>query len=192
MFEDNDKNDFYENSDSEPVREEPKRPVYTSDDPRYWDEPEDEFEHLRPAGGVENKFWIWLGVAAVAIGILWGLYLHFFNPYIEQAAQYGYIEKIDKEGEVFKTFEGVLLPYKSLMDTTRAYEGDFHFSTTDDKVAARLFEAEYAHEPVRVSYKVYHTPLPWRGKANVVVTAVDSVNARDLLPPDRRPEIHAE
>lgn len=182
------KEDYFENSDIPEKKEEPKKPVYTPDDPRYWEEPEDEFEHLRPAPGSYKRFWIWIAIAAVGIGVLWALWLRYFSPYIQQAAQYGYIERIEKYGDVFQTYEGTLLPYRSLMDTTRPYEADFLFSTTDPKVAARLIEAEYDHRPVRVGYEVYHTRMPWRGATKVKVISVDSVNARDLLPPDRQPE----
>lgn len=186
------KNDFFEDSEvAEPPRE-PEKPRYTPDDPRYWEESEDEFEHLKTPPGSHWRFWVWLGISAVAIGVAWAVWLRMFNPYISDAAQYGYIETIEKHGEVFHTYEGVLLPYRNLMDTTRAYTGDFLFSTSDPSVAARLIEAEYAHRPVRLTYKQYHTAMPWRGEQRVIVTAVDSVNARDLLPPDRRPEINRD
>lgn len=88
---------------------------------------------------------------------------------------------------MFKTFEGVLLPYKSLMDTTRVYEGDFVFSTSDANIAATLKEMQFACKPVKVEYSIYHSRMPWRGCSHVIVTRVDSVNERDILPADRRP-----
>ena len=41
IYDDNEKDDFFENSDISEKKEEPKKPVYTPDDPRYWEEPED-------------------------------------------------------------------------------------------------------------------------------------------------------
>lgn len=92
IYDDNEKDDFFENSDISEKKEEPKKPVYTPDDPRYWEEPEDEFEHLRPAPGSRWKLWAWIAGVAIITGILWGGYIRLFNPYVQQASQYGYIE----------------------------------------------------------------------------------------------------
>jgi len=188
IYDENEKNDFFENSEIPEKKEEPKKTVYTPDDPRYWEEPEDEFEHLRPTGRTNWKLWLWVVGVAILAGLLWVGYLRVFSPYIEQATQYGYVEQIDKRGEIIQTYEGVLLPYKNLMDSTRVYEGDFEFSTNDPAIAARLKEKQFANRPVRVIYSVYHTAMPWRGDRKIIVTRVDSVNERDILPPDRQPE----
>ena len=47
-----------------------------------------------------------------------------------EACETGYVDRIEKSGQLLKSYEGVLLPYKNLMDTLRPYEGDFRFSTT--------------------------------------------------------------
>lgn len=192
LYDDNEKNDFFEDTDIPEQPKPVKKPRLSPEDPKYWEEPEGEFEHLRPSPGSHWKFWVWLGIAAVTFGILYALYLRMFNPYVEDATQYGYVERIDKKGETFKTFEGVLLPYKNLMDTTRVYDSDIVFSTSDADVAARLKEMQFANHPVRITYRIYHTALPWRGDSKLIVTAVDSVNEKDILPPDRRPETLAE
>lgn len=188
LYDESEKNDFFEDTDVPEQKPKPeKKPRLTPDDPRYWDEPEDEFEHLRPSPRSRRKLLVWIAVCAVVTGILWGGYLRMFHPYVTEATQYGYIESLQKRGELFKTYEGVLLPYKNLMDTTRVYDGDFIFSSNNPSVAARLAEMQGANLPVRVTYRVYHMPMPWRGESEVMVTAVDSVNERDILPPDRRP-----
>lgn len=189
-FEEDKNDDFFENT-PEPAPEKPKAPkppVYTPDDPRYWEQPEDEFEHLKPDNRRTWKLVMWVAAAGIAIGVIWGLYLRYFSPYITGATQYGYVESIDDRGTIFKTFEGVLLPYKSLMDTVRPYEGDFHFSTKETPLAVKLKQLQFANRPVRVEYKVYHTRLPWRGETRVIVTRVDSVSESRILPPDRQPE----
>ena len=58
----------------------------------------------------------------------------------------------------------------------------------DTDVAVRLKKMHFANLPVRVHYKVYRTAVPWRGETEVYIMAVDSVNPRDILPPDRQPE----
>ncbi len=186
LYDENEKNDFFENSEVPEKPKEPVKPKYTPDDPRYWEEPEDEFEHLKPSGRVNWKFWGWVFGAAVVAGLLWTAYLQVFSPYVQEATQYGYVESIEKRGDLFQTYEGVLLPYKNLMDTTRVYDGDFVFSTSNPSVAAQLKKMQYSNLPVRVNYNVYHTVMPWRGDTKVVIMQVDSVDPRDILPPDRQ------
>ena len=98
----------------------------------------------------------------------------------------GYVESIERRGTVFKTYEGVLLPYKELLDTTRVYRRDFIFTAADEKGAVALKRAMYLGRPVRVSYKQYHAIVPWRGSSKIVVTAVDSVDPNTILPPEYR------
>ncbi len=188
IYDENEKDDYFENSEIPEKKEEPKKPVYSPDDPRYWEEPENEFEHLRPSGRTNWKLWLCLAGIVILVVLLWASYVQVFRPYVEQATQYGYVEQIDKRGDIIRTYEGVLLPYKNLMDTTRVYEGDFRFSTNDPEIAARLKEMQFANRPVRVIYSVYHTVMPWRGDRKIIITRVDTVNERDILPPDRQPE----
>ncbi len=185
--EENQKNDFFDGPDiPEPVKK-PKTPAYPPDDPRYWDEDESEFEHLKP----RRKWLIWWWLVAVVFicGIALTVYLRYFSPYIEEAVQYGYVEKIERQGTFFKTYEGVLLPYKELMDTTRLYKQDFVFSVSNPKVAAQLRRMQFANLPVRVIYKKYHGALPWRGSAKIFVERVDSIDPRKILPPEYLPDV---
>jgi hypothetical protein len=47
-LDDDKETDFFEDEVPDPVKEE-KKPVYTPDDPRYWEQPEDPFSHLTPS-----------------------------------------------------------------------------------------------------------------------------------------------
>lgn len=191
-IDDNEKEDFFEETEVPEKVEETRKPVYKPDDPRYWEEPEDEFEHLRPSGRVNWKLWAVVLICGIVSGLLWFAWLRCMHPYVQEATQSGYIEKIEKQGEVFMTFEGTLLPYKNLMDTTRAYDSDFEFSATDPSVAAEMVRMQTANLPVRVHYRRYHVGMPWRGATKVLVTSVDSVNPADILPPDRQPSVIIE
>lgn len=184
------KEDFFEKSPEDiPKREKPpKKPRYRDDDPRYYEEEESRWEHLKPAPYRRGPLlWIIL-IAVVAICFIVGIYIYLFSPRVQQAVQFGYVDHVQKEGTLFHTFEGTILPYKSLMDTVRPYEGDFVFTARDDKVAADLVRQQRNGRPVRVEYKEYRVALPWRGNSKVIVTAVDSVDPSVILPPDRRPE----
>lgn len=189
-FEEDTRNDYFDGPDI-PEPEQPKalkQPELTPDDPRYWEQPEDEFEHLRPGRGKSRILILWGAAALVCVIALWLVYTWLFVPKVLSATQYGYIDHIRSEkGYVFTTFEGVMLPYKSLMDTIRPYEGDFVFSVREDSVAAKMKRMAYSNMPMRVEYSVYRVVLPWRGNSRVVINRVDSVDERKILPPDRQP-----
>ncbi len=182
--EDNDKHDYFDGPDIPEPEEQPKKPVYLPDDPDYWEE-ESEWEHLKPKR--KWKLWLWLGCILVLIALICAVWLRFLNPYVEDASQVGYVEHIERRGTIFKTFEGVLLPYKELIDTTRVYRRDFVFTAADEATAVRLKQAMIEARPVRVTYKQYHATLPWRGASKTIVTAVDSVDPAKILPPEFRP-----
>ncbi len=176
--------DDFEDVRPEPVKEKkPKEPVLSPEDPAYWDREESEFEHLKPARS--TRIWIWVAVTGICFGLLYALYIRTFTPYSEGTIQYGYVETIDHRGEIFKTFEGVLLPYKSLADTVTPYEGDIRFSVQDDHIAAELRRLMLANLPARVELKQYRTAMPWRGDSRIIVTHVDTADPHKIYPPGR-------
>lgn len=181
-----DSKDYFDGPDLPDQKKEPKAPVYTPDDPRYWEQDESEFEHLRP--GRRYMLWVWVAAAGVALGLILTVYFRWFSPYVEGATQYGYVESLERRGTIFDTYEGVLLPYKDLMDTTRSYGGDFVFTCADGDVAVKLRRMQYANLPVRVVYRRYHATLPWRGDSRIIVERVDSVDPSRILPPEFTPE----
>lgn len=189
LFDKNDqkeKNDFFESSDMPEEVKQPKKPVYKPDDPQYWDE-ESQWEHLKTRN--RGPLWLWISFIVVVMGILIGLWYRYFSPYIEDATQYGYVEHIERRGSVFKTFEGVLIPYKELMDTTRIYNRDFVFSVSNDSTAAILKRAQLDARPVRIGYKQYHATVPWRGASKIVVVSADTVDPKKILPPEFAPSL---
>ena len=165
----------------------PKAPALQPEDPEYWEQPESEWEHLKPRRS--RRFWIYLAAGAVATCVLVALYLRYFSPYAESASVCGYVENIEHRGMVFKTYEGNLLPYKELKDTTRVYRRDIHFSVPADSNAVMLKKMMFANRPVRIIYEYYKGTLPWRGEANIVVTRVDTVDPHTILPPEFQPEV---
>ncbi len=188
--EDND-NDYFEEEyvPEEPKKpKEPKKPALKPEDPRYWDEPEPEFEHLRPER--PTRIWLWVALCGVIVGLLYAGWLYVVSPAATNAVTYGYIEQIEDRGALFKTYEGILLPYKNLMDTTRVYEGDFVFSTVNDTTAVFLRKMQGSNLPVRVEYRRYRTAMPWRGETRCLVIKADSVNPSLILPPDRQPALN--
>ena len=180
---DDDQEDFEEvKENSAKMRpEEPKRPTLTPDNPDYWEEPEGQFEHLQPLR--QRRFLIWLLVGGLTLGLLIAIFLRLFTPYSEGTVQYGYVESIQRRGETFKTFEGTLLPYRSIADTIEPYEGDLHFSVADDHLAATLLRLQIANLPARIQYDTYRSTLPWRGESKIVITKVDTADVTKIFPP---------
>lgn len=189
-FEEDSNNDYFDGNipeEEEPVKvREPKKPALKPDDPRYWDQDEPEFEHLKPRN--TGRIWWWTALAGVVVGLLFAAYVVWFAPYSVDGVQYGYIENIEQRGLIFKSYEGVLLPYKNLMDTNRVYEGDFVFSTKSTPAAVTLRRMQYANKPVRVVYRRYRSVVPWRGDTRILVTSADTVDPHKILPPDRQPQ----
>lgn len=182
----NDQEDFFNAPAPEEKPKEPKKPELKPEDPDYWEQDETPWEHLRPRR--RGKFYLWLALCGIILGLIIAVWIRWFSPSVEEAVGYGYVEKIQKEGMLFKTYEGTILPYREIMDTTRVYRGDFNFSTSDEAIAVRLKMLEGSGYPVRVEYKTYRATLPWRGATVNIITKVDTARADKLLPPDFRPE----
>ena len=184
---DDDRKDLFDNEKPEgPEQEEEKKPSYKRDDPAYWEQEESEWDHLRRRSRI--PFWVWIICALVVVGLVVGSWIRYFSPYVEDATQYGYVEHIEKRGTFFKTYEGVLIPYKELMDTTRIYSRDFIFSVADENTATTLKKALLDAKPVRIGYKKYHASVPWRGASKIVVVEADTVDPNKILPPEFAPK----
>jgi hypothetical protein len=97
--------------------------------------------------------------------------------------EYGYVDTIQRRGEYIKTYEGSLIRYREIHDTTRVYTTDFIFSTPDAQ--GRLLQRFLGSgRPVKVTYKVYNCVLPWRGERREVVMRVDTISPDSILPPE--------
>lgn len=183
---DQEENDYFDGPDlpeEETPAPEPKKPAPEPDSPDYWED-ESEWEHLRPV-----KRWrirLYAGVALVIAILLITLFIWMFRPYVSDAAQYGYVEHIEERGSVIKTYEGSLIPYKEIHDTTRTMTGLFEFSTPDAKVALVLKKLQLEGMPARVEYKTYRSRMPWRGDSKTVIIKADTADPAKILPPEYR------
>lgn len=119
------------------------------------------------------RVWVWcvLAILAVALGV--ALWLRYFNPYVMDAKVAGYVTNVERRGILFKTYEGEMISEASLVDTTKIYQRDFMFSVENTSLARRLQSLQSTGRPVRLTYKRYYAPVPWRGASTVVVTAID-------------------
>jgi len=178
---DDDKEEFFDGFEPEEPKK-PKEPPLRPDDPRYWDREPNRWEHLRPSR--LKRMIISGGALLLAAILLWLTCRLLFGPKIDDVVQYGYIDHIERSGTIFKTYEGTLLPYKNLHDTTRVYDGDFIFSTSQ-RLGGILRSFQNSGRPLRVEYRVYRFALPWNGDSRTVVVRVDTVSPDSILPPPR-------
>lgn len=186
IIDDEERNDFFSGPDIPDEPKKPKQPVLHPEDPEYWLREESQWEHLQP----RSRFPMWFYIVAVVIVIAGGLaiWLRYFKPYIDEAQQFGYVDSVQHRGILFKTYEGNLLPYRSLMDTTRVYSRDFIFSVTNDTIGRALMTYSRTGKPICVKYRQYHSSMPWRGETKILIYDVDTVEAELLVPPDLRPD----
>lgn len=178
--------DYFEGEDLPDVVKEKKRKFH-DDDPRRWMQPASKWEHL----SFLKKWRIWGWVVAIIafVGVCYSIWVYIFEPEGEGCVQYGYVESIERQnGKLSKSFEGVMIPYREIMDTTRIYSHDFQFSTTDPAVAAALKKMMLANVPAVVEYTRYRCSMPWRGTTRISVTGADSINPSRILPPEYQPE----
>lgn len=179
----NEEVDYFDGPEIPETPEEPKKPAPEPDNPDYWEE-ESEWEHLRPVKRWRIRLYASLGLVLFVLIVTLALWL--FRPYVTEATQYGYVEHIEYRGSVLKTYEGELIPYKEIHDTTRVMSRPFMFSTTNAEVAKTLKRMQLDGKPVRVEYMVYRSLMPWRGDTKTIIVKADSVDAATILPPEFR------
>lgn len=184
-----DDDDFFdaEQEDEEP-EEKPapkvKTPKLDPEDPDYWIEDES------PIGSLitkPRKAWMWWTAGIVTLlAMIAGAWIWFMRPYADSAVKYGYLKHMERRGSLVKTFEGVLIPYRELGDSTPTYFEEIRFSVCSDSIAARMKRMMLDCVPVRLEYELYHTPLPWKGAEAMIVVKVDSADTSKILPPEYR------
>lgn len=111
-------------------------------------------------------------VALVALAAF--IFVRFFFVY-STGVNAGDINYFQKEGLLFKTYEGKMIQsgFKSGSNAAKIQSNEFKFSVTDEKVAEKLMRASGKH--VELRWKRYMGTLPWRGNSQFVATEVLSV-----------------
>ena len=176
---DEDRDNLYDKlTEVEPPK--PKEPKLSKDDPAYWDRDEGEWDHLIPCSR-KRRLMIWGGSGLALLIVLCLLAFWLCGPYVQDAVQYGYVEHVEERGNIFKTYEGQLIPYKSMHDTTRSLERDFVFSTSSE-LGRTLRSFQNSGRPLRVEYRTYRYVMPWRGDSRTVIIRVDTVSPDSILP----------
>lgn len=135
---------------------------------------EDDEQPARPSavagrGKSHALRWVVLTIGAV-LGVI--AYLRYGTPYVTDATDEVYILSIQREGLLFKTFEGEMVSRRELAGSDRVYSRGLSFSVEDEAIGAKLQEAKLSGRPLTVVYKRYYGALPWRGSSTTFITDV--------------------
>lgn len=108
------------------------------------------------------------------LGLAVFIFIKFFFVYSEGINE-GDINYFQKEGFVFKTYEGKMIQtgYNSKNTSATIQSNEFKFSVDDPQVAATI-EAS-SNRQIKLHWKRYLGTLPWRGNSEYIVDKVVSV-----------------
>lgn len=122
----------------------------------------------------------WL--SAIALLILAGyIFVKFCFVYSEGVNE-GDINYFQKEGFIFKTYEGKMIQtgYNSKNTKSAIQSNEFKFSVEDERVAQKIQNS--SSRQVKLYWKRYLGTLPWRGNSEYIV---DSISVSELPAVDR-------
>jgi len=160
-------NDDYDYFDGDDI-EEPKKPEETPEEKEERELAKDTIE----VGHNKYKIILWSCVGVVVLILLIFGWMHFYHPYVALAEQPGTVWEFNLQGNMFKTYEGKLVPEDHLTDT-RLYPSDnFLYSVEDDSIAKIMFSLQKSGKRVILKYKRYSGTLPWRGDSKNIVYGV--------------------
>ena len=89
----------------------------------------------------------------------------------------GDINYFQKEGFVFKTYEGKMIQtgLKSSKNQGAIQSNEFKFSVVDERVARKIEDG--SNTGVKLHWKRYLGTLPWRGNSQFIVDSIYSTNS---------------
>ncbi|MCM1022065.1 MAG: hypothetical protein NC343_07250 [Muribaculum sp.] len=108
-------------------------------------------------------------------------WLRYFNPYVVDAKEQGYIVNVERRGHLFKTWEGEMVLKNALMNNENIYSRNFSFSVDDPQLAQSLQALQGTGRVVEVRYKSYSGILPWRGSSPNVITKIVAVEQPEAV-----------
>lgn len=114
----------------------------------------------------------WLSaIVLVALGVF--IFVKFYFVYSEGTNE-GDINYFQKEGFIFKTYEGKMIQtgYNSKNQKATIQSNEFKFSVVDERVAQQI-DAR-SNQQIKLHWKRYLGTLPWRGNSQYIVDSVMS------------------
>lgn len=114
-------------------------------------------------------------ICAVLLVVLGGfLFIKFWYVYSDGVNE-GDIIYFQREGFIFKTYEGkmILSGYNSKNTQAGIQSNEFKFSVEDERIAQQINNA--SGRQIKLHSKRYLGSLPWRGNSQYVVDSIYSV-----------------
>ena len=110
-----------------------------------------------------------LSVLLLALGVF--VYVKFFFVYSEGTNE-GDINYFQREGFVFKTYEGKMIQtgYNSHNTSATIQSNEFKFSVVDERVAEQI--DSNSSRQIKLHWKRYLGTLPWRGNSQFMVDSI--------------------
>ena len=121
-------------------------------------------------------------ISVLLLALVGFVYFKFFFVYSEGTNE-GDINYFQREGFIFKTYEGKMIQtgYNSRNTSATIQSNEFKFSVEDEQVA-RQIESSSSRQ-IKLHWKRYLGTLPWRGNSQFVVDSIISVrNATPVVP----------
>lgn len=111
------------------------------------------------------------------------VYFKFFFVYSEGTNE-GDINYFQREGFVFKTYEGKMIQtgYNSHNTSATIQSNEFKFSVVDDRIAQQI--DNNSSRQIKLHWKRYLGTLPWRGNSQFVVDSIISVKQSPVVEDD--------
>ena len=113
-------------------------------------------------------------VSVLLLALAVFVYVKFFFVYSEGTNE-GDINYFQREGFVFKTYEGKMIQtgYNSHNTSATIQSNEFKFSVVDEHVAQQI--DNNSSRQIKLHWKRYLGTLPWRGKSQFVVDSIIAV-----------------
>lgn len=173
--------DFFDENDDARKKEQREKVELREDDAgsaELADEDDFEDDFITSDSQRRRRRCLRIGLWAVAVLVVCvALRLLFFSPAASEGSMRGYVVSFEKTGFMFDSYEGVFV-LDSPSDTASV-----RFSTTDQQVGRRVFQAMHTDSVIVLRYKRYNKSLPWRGSSNIVVTGASSVSPTPVSVP---------
>ena len=111
--------------------------------------------------------------AIILLALAAFIYIKYCFVYSEGINE-GDINYFQKEGFIFKTYEGKMIQtgYNSKNSNATIQSNEFKFSVADDKVAAEIDGR--SGRQIKLHWKRYLGTLPWRGNSQFIVDKIVS------------------
>lgn len=122
----------------------------------------------------KGKAGLWISVILL-LGLSVFVYVKFYFVYSEGVNE-GDINYFQKEGFIFKTYEGKMIQtgYNSKNSNATIQSNEFRFSVDDSRVADLIQSGSTSQ--IKLHWHRYLGTLPWRGKSEYIVDSIISVS----------------